>query len=109
MTQSDLANRIGVEPPTLVGILDRMERDGWIERVACPEDRRCKKIRIAPKVDPYWDRMVEYALSVRALAADGLSPDEVKQLTGLLSRVHVNLMNAAASHKNPTAVVNTEV
>ena len=39
LTQVDLADRMMVEPPTLVRILDRMERDGWVRREADPNDR----------------------------------------------------------------------
>ncbi|WP_459557859.1 MarR family winged helix-turn-helix transcriptional regulator [Lacunimicrobium album] len=92
LTQSDLAHRIGVEPPTLVGILDRMERDGWIERVACPEDRRCKRIRIGVKVDQAWQKIVECAVEVRTKSADGLSAEEQNTLKGLLERVYRNLV-----------------
>lgn len=92
LTQSDLAQRIGVEPPTLVGILDRMERDNWIERVSCPEDRRCKRVRIGAKVDLAWQKMVECSLAIRVKAASGLTPDEVQQLTVLLKKVYHNLV-----------------
>ena len=39
LSQAQLAERLGIEAPTLVGILDRMERDGWLERVPCVEDQ----------------------------------------------------------------------
>ena len=32
LSQTDLAERMRIEPPTLVGILDRMEREGWVRR-----------------------------------------------------------------------------
>ena len=32
LSQTDLADRMRIEPPTLVGILDRMEQGGWIRR-----------------------------------------------------------------------------
>jgi MarR family transcriptional regulator for hemolysin len=38
--QADLARMLRVEAPTLKGILDRMERRGWIERCA-PSGRGC--------------------------------------------------------------------
>ena len=44
-SQGDIADRLGIEGPTLVGVLDRMERDGWIRRHPCPTDRRKKIIR----------------------------------------------------------------
>ena len=32
MTQKELAERLGIESPTLARLLDRMAADGWIER-----------------------------------------------------------------------------
>ena len=62
-----------VEPPTLVGILDRMERDGWITRNSCPSDRRKKLIRATTAAEPVWEKIAEGGRRVRARATDGLS------------------------------------
>jgi DNA-binding MarR family transcriptional regulator len=37
---SDLARRAGLHPATMTGILDRLERSGWIDRGRDPSDRR---------------------------------------------------------------------
>jgi DNA-binding MarR family transcriptional regulator len=37
---SALARRAGLHPATMTGILDRLERGGWIERSRDPSDRR---------------------------------------------------------------------
>src|SRR5687768_1890352 len=58
LSQNDLAERMGLEPPTLVGILDRMERDGWISRNADKTDRRRKLIRPMPAAMPVWKKIV---------------------------------------------------
>ncbi len=68
MAQSELADRMHIEPPTLVGILDRMERDGWIARVDCPTDRRKKIIRAQEQAEPIWAEIVACALRVRSRA-----------------------------------------
>ena len=39
-----LGRRAGLEPSSMTGILDRMERDELIERVADPDDRRAQRI-----------------------------------------------------------------
>ena len=44
ISQARLADHLGVEPPTLSGVLDRMERDGWISRAPDPQDRRRNRI-----------------------------------------------------------------
>lgn len=100
LSQSALAERMGIEPPTLVGILDRMERSGWIERRPCPDDRRKKLIWIMPAAEPVWAKIVSCAKEVRRRATDGLSPAELAMLKQLLHRVRRNLSPEAASQKS---------
>src|SRR5574337_520631 len=42
LTQSEIASRLGIEEPTLVTLLHRLERDGWVKRRPSANDRRCK-------------------------------------------------------------------
>ena len=44
-----LAKLAGVHPATLTGILDRLEKGGWIARDRDPSDRRSALIRIEPE------------------------------------------------------------
>jgi DNA-binding MarR family transcriptional regulator len=45
LSASDLARRAGLHPATMTGILDRLERAGWIARDRDPSDRRAVLIR----------------------------------------------------------------
>ena len=72
LSQAELATKMMVEPPTLVGILDRMERDGWITRNGCPSDRRKKLIRATAAAEPVWEKIAEGGRRVRARATEGL-------------------------------------
>lgn len=96
LSVSELAGRMSIEPPTLVGILDRMERMGWIVRVECAADRRRKLIRLTDVAEPVWERIVQCLLSVRSKATAGLSAQQVEMLRGLLRQVHENLASADA-------------
>jgi DNA-binding MarR family transcriptional regulator len=40
LSPSTLARRAGLHPATMTGILDRLERGGWIDRSRDPADRR---------------------------------------------------------------------
>lgn len=91
MSQAELAERIGIEAPTVVGVIDRMERDGWIQRTASPSDRRKKIIRPTEKVEPLWNQMISCGMRVRARALAGLTPEELASLLGVLARIRSNL------------------
>jgi MarR family transcriptional regulator, transcriptional regulator for hemolysin len=96
MSQSTLADRMHIEPPTLVGILDRMERDGWISRQDCSTDRRKKMIRLQPQADPVWHEILQCAKQVRARATSGMNREQVDTLRELLTKVQTNLSSAEA-------------
>jgi MarR family transcriptional regulator for hemolysin len=91
LSQTELASKMMVEPPTLVGILDRMERDGWISRHNCPSDRRKNLIRPNPAAEPVWEKIVECAMRVRERATHGLSEQQLDTLKRLLRGVNQNL------------------
>jgi DNA-binding MarR family transcriptional regulator len=46
ISPSALAKRAGVHPATMTGMLDRLERDGWIARDRDPADRRAVLLRV---------------------------------------------------------------
>jgi DNA-binding MarR family transcriptional regulator len=47
LSPSALARRAGLHPATMTGILDRLERGGWITRERDPSDRRAVVVRIS--------------------------------------------------------------
>jgi MarR family transcriptional regulator for hemolysin len=93
LSQSDLAERMRIEPPTLVGILDRMEREGWIRREGDANDRRRKLVMALGKAKPVWSQIVACADRVRRRATAGLQPDELQIIRELVKRVLNNLQN----------------
>jgi MarR family transcriptional regulator, transcriptional regulator for hemolysin len=96
-TQTELAAHMNIEPPTLVRVLDRMERDGLVARTDCPDDRRRKIIRPLPKAKPIWKKIIASAEVVRSRAIDGLSKQEVATLKKLLARMQDNLLAEVAA------------
>jgi DNA-binding MarR family transcriptional regulator len=48
LSPTALARRAGLHPATMTGILDRLERAGWIARERDPADRRAVTVRALP-------------------------------------------------------------
>lgn len=97
LSQVELAERLGIEAPTLAGILSRMERDGWLERTACAKDRRRKLIRPTDKSEAIWTRAVECCNRIRERATQGLSPPDLMQLNETCERIRQNLASAGGT------------
>ena len=91
LSQVQLAERLGIEAPTLAGILSRMERDGWLDRNSCSKDRRRKLIHATEKAKLIWDRAQECCRRVRERAVIGVSEDELAQLKSICARMRQNL------------------
>ncbi len=90
-SQAELARLLRVETPTLKGILDRMERDGWIERRASATDRRCNAVRLKPAVVPVWKPMAACARRVRRRALRGITARQFETMKMALATVRRNL------------------
>ncbi len=90
-SQVRLAELIGVEGPTLVRILDRMEQKGWIRRRVSSRDRRQKIISPTGKVEGVWKMMTECAHGVRNGAVKGISSKEIANLQRILKKIRENL------------------
>jgi MarR family transcriptional regulator, transcriptional regulator for hemolysin len=97
LPQKELARLLHVEQPTMAQLLQRMERDGLVERRTDPNDGRSSLLvltKLAVKRSgPARNLLAEG--SRRSLA--GFSADEVETLTSLLQRMLANLEEAVDS------------
>jgi MarR family transcriptional regulator for hemolysin len=51
LTQAEIAARLGVEEPTVVTLLHRLERENWITRTNSALDRRCKMVLLGRRAE----------------------------------------------------------
>ena len=91
LTQAELAERMCVEAQTLTGILCRMEREGWLERRPCPDDRRCKRISPTPRAEELWKRIADCGHRVRQCATRDLTEQELSTIKSLCGKIRGNL------------------
>lgn len=90
-TQAELAEGLEVEQPTMANTLKRMERDGLIERVADPEDRRRTRVHLTARGRELEAVLTASAREVNAAALAGLYEGERERFLALARRIVTNL------------------
>lgn len=105
ITQIRLAALTGTDPMTLVRTLDRMERDGLVERRPDPADRRARCLFLMPAAEPVLEKVRATAEQSRGEALAGLSLADRKQLIALLERVHSNLRALVPGEGDPVTTL----
>lgn len=91
LTQADLCKLINVEQPTMANTLNRMERDGLIQRVADPEDKRRSRIHLTERAKEFKDALMEKARAVPQLALANLGSADQDRVFSLLGQMIENL------------------
>jgi MarR family 2-MHQ and catechol resistance regulon transcriptional repressor len=91
ITHSDLCHRLMLSKAPVTGIVDRLERDGYVRRATDAKDRRVSRIAIKPKGEAAW-RRVRDAMRVHSDAlCSNISTEEQETLISLLSRLMENV------------------
>jgi DNA-binding MarR family transcriptional regulator len=91
LTQVALANQLEIEPMTVSRIVDRLERGGFVERIADLADRRAKLVWLTPKSRAMFDAMRIIAEEVYEDAFEGIDPPERLRLVERLKHINANL------------------
>jgi DNA-binding MarR family transcriptional regulator len=97
LTPSELADRLGVEPPTVTNTHSRMEKAGLLERCRHPQDARCTRVYLTEQGRELREPVERRWKSVQENAFAGITPDEEALLRGLLVRIHNNLTREPGS------------
>jgi len=91
LTQSQLVERLCVQPPTISKMLDRMEKAGLVERRPDPDDSRISRVYLTEQGRRSQDAVSEVWMSIERRLTQGLSVEERLLLRRLLLQVHENL------------------
>lgn len=96
LSQSELGDKLFITAASTARLVDRMERDGWVERQADPEDRRVNRLVITEKARSMWGEISFYARDVLEQASRGIERAEIEQAIAVLTRVRHNLENSGS-------------
>ena len=86
----ELGKKAGLEPSTMTGLLDRMERDQLVARGTDPNDRRVLRINLTKAGRQVRDPVLKVVERVLAEIFAGIPEDDIAQSKHLLRRVLAN-------------------
>jgi DNA-binding MarR family transcriptional regulator len=79
----DLAEGLDSTPRNITGLVDHLERDGLVERVPDPDDRRSVHARLTAKGRETINGIWKEGMANQYALAGGLSPEDLAQLRHL--------------------------
>lgn len=87
LSQKALAGRLSIEGPTLVGLLDRLQRDGLVERRAAERDRRANAVHLSRKGKDLIGEIERIARALRSELFAGIGQSELDSALRVISRI----------------------
>jgi MarR family transcriptional regulator, transcriptional regulator for hemolysin len=91
VTQTELAETLEIEKPTLGRLLDRLEAKGWVRREDDATDRRAWRVYLTDEVGPAMRELRAVAAELRRDALAGLSTAERERFVDTLLAIKANL------------------
>jgi DNA-binding MarR family transcriptional regulator len=84
--QQELGSAMGIDPSTMVSLIDELEGAGLAKRRPHPQDRRARQVSITPKGRRLLQRARKLALAAEDEVLHGLTATERHELLRLLRR-----------------------
>ena len=104
LNQTELADRLDLQPITLTRLLDKLSDSGLIERRPDPGDRRAKRLFLTPAARPLLKRLAELGEETMTSTLAGIDPESIAKMVSQLAIVKENLRRLIQQrHAGPVA------
>jgi len=87
LTQAEIAERLGIEQPSLVTLLHRLENEGWITRRSSLDDRRCKMVFLGQRAQRVISQINAAAEKLRHELLENVSPSDLRTCVRVLTQI----------------------
>lgn len=99
-TQQQLADALGIHRNNMVGLIDKMESEGWVRRHRSEQDRRAFNIRLTDTGRTLVNRVQETIVVLEQTVTSDLSTEERATMAALLQRLATRLELVPGVHPN---------
>ena len=90
----NLVEKTSLDKATLTGIIDRLERDGYVKRIQSPDDKRVTLISRTGKDEIFKTKIPEVSDQQNAIFYKGFSTREIEEFENYLKRILENCRQA---------------
>jgi DNA-binding MarR family transcriptional regulator len=88
---TDIGERLFIQPPSVTGVVDRLERQGLVQRTELKTDLRVRRVRLTPEGRKLAAKVLEgHAGKIESLFG-GHRPQELDALVDLLKKLESHL------------------
>ena len=93
ISQKDLAIKMKTKDPSIARLLDRMERDGLIQRIKSKEDRRVTYVKLTNKGKTLKEELLPEGEIFSDILLNGISDEDLKTFQRVLDALVMNVSN----------------
>ena len=93
LTQREIADKLGLEGPTLIPIIDKLEKDGFLLRKVDKNDRRNNRIFLTKKSKDLLDSMINCGENIKQILLRDISDADVSITKNTLKKMWQNIQN----------------
>jgi MarR family transcriptional regulator, transcriptional regulator for hemolysin len=93
LSQKEIADKLGLEAPTIIPIIDKLEKDGFVKRMADNNDRRNNRICLTEKTINSLDSMISYALKIKEISIRNIPEQDISITKNTLEKMSNNIQN----------------
>jgi MarR family transcriptional regulator for hemolysin len=93
ITQKEIADKLELEAPSLIPMIDKLQSLKLVERRSDPKDRRINRIYLTKKAESLYESMHECGLSIIKSATKGIEQDQLNIVIKYLDMIINNLIN----------------
>ncbi|MBR2684562.1 MAG: MarR family transcriptional regulator [Erysipelotrichaceae bacterium] len=91
LSQKEIEDKLNVSHPTIVGIITRMENNGFVKTHLLETDRRIKIVELTEIAYQFKETVERNRSKLNEEIVKGMSEEEMETLEHLLNRINNNL------------------
>jgi MarR family transcriptional regulator, transcriptional regulator for hemolysin len=94
LTQKEIADELVLESPTLIPIIDKLEKEEFLIRKIDTKDRRINRIYLTERAHGFLNDTIECVIQIKRICLNNLSENELLVTRNTLEKMWINLQDS---------------